>query len=136
MALPNINPNNCVFIVNGRRITEWGTSDSPITITTVDPKREMVACQNGDAIVVERVTQMVEITLNLKQNGADSSFMSAIYNSSGGQVSVSYTIMNTGESFLSDEGIVTNVGAKAHNLGARAALNDFFQTGECAATNK
>ena len=110
MALSNINPNNCILIVNGRRLTEWGTSDSPISITTMNPKREMIECQNGDAIVAERAVQMFEITVNLKQHSADSSFMSAIYNSSGGQAAVSYTTMNTGESFFSDEGIVVNIG--------------------------
>tara|TARA_A200000159_G_C7176155_1_gene277522 strand:+ start:170 stop:586 length:417 start_codon:yes stop_codon:yes gene_type:complete len=125
MALTNINPNNCILIVNGRRLTEWGTSDSPITITSVDPKREMVACQNGDAVVTERVVQMKNITVNLKQHSADSAYMSAIFNSAGGQVSVSYTTMDTGESFVSSEGIITNIGDS--DRGGSTASDDSYE---------
>ena len=125
MALTNINPNNCILIVNGRRLTEWGTSDSPITITSVDPKREMVSCPNGDAVVTERVVQMKNITVNLKQFSADSSFMSAIYNSSGGQVSVSYTTMDTGESFVSSEGIIINISDS--DRGGSTASDDSYE---------
>jgi hypothetical protein len=110
MPLTVINPENVIYTVNGRRITQWGTSDAPLSISTVDAKREMTACMNGDAVLGERVTQIKEHTLNLLQHGTDSAYLSGVYNSAGGLVSVSYTIMNTGESFTSLEGSITNLG--------------------------
>ncbi len=110
MPLTVINPENVIYTVNGRRITQWGTSDSPLTTSAVDPKREMTACMNGDAVLGERVTQMKEHTLSLIQHSPDSAFLSGVYNGAGGLVSVSYTIMNTGETFSSLEGSITNIG--------------------------
>ena len=110
MSVTLINPENVIYSINGRRITQWGTSDAPISISTVDAKRELTACMSGDAVLSERVTQIKQHTISLTQHSNDSAFLSGIYNKAGGLVSVTYKILNSNEMFNSLEGSITNLG--------------------------
>lgn len=98
-----------IYTVNGRRIKEWGETDTPVVDTTTEPKRTLIKGQGGHAVIGESVAPGTQHVISVLRGSSDSSFLSGILNGDG-KVTVAYTQLGTLESFASEEGIITDRG--------------------------
>jgi len=123
MALNNFSTDQIVVTVNGREITDWGDSDSPITDAPIDQRSNLRRGMGGNAIRLDRKNPGRSVTLNLNPGSPDSAYMQALFNSYA-NISFSATVIGTLENAIGTEGVITNDGAS--NRGGTTISDDQF----------
>lgn len=121
--MKTFNASGLIYTVNGRRITQWGSTDTPVADSTVDPKRTIVKGQGGHAAVGENAAPGVQHVISVLRGSSDSSFLSGIF-AGDGRVTVAYSQLGTLESFASQEGIITDRGD--FNSGSGSVTDDTY----------
>ena len=112
---------NTVVTVNGRQITDWGNSESPISEAQIDQKRTLVRGLGGNATVLERKNPGKRVTLSVRAGSPDSAFLQGLFL---GGTAVTYTRTQIGsiETAVGTEGVVTTIGDK--NRGGADSVSD------------
>lgn len=106
MALTkNLTVANTVVTVNGRRLTDWGESETPITEEAINPKRIMRSGQGGNAVMLERVNPGRRVTLRLNPGSADAAFLHGLY-VSGAIITYTRTQVGGLENSVGTEGFI------------------------------
>jgi hypothetical protein len=109
MALANFSPNNTVIEINGREITEWGTTATPYTDAQIDQQSQLIRGQAGRAIRNDRDNPGRTVEIFVMPGSADSAYLQGLSNSRA-DITISKTIIGTGEIAVGTEGVLTNNG--------------------------
>lgn len=109
MALANFSPNNTVIEVNGREITEWGQGATPYTDAQIDPSSQLIRGQGGRAIRNDRDNPGRTVEIMVMPGSADSAYLQGLMNSRA-DITLSKTVIGTGEISVGAEGVITNNG--------------------------
>ena len=113
-----------VVTVNGRRITDWGQSDSPIVEEPIDQKRSLVRGLGGNGAILERINQGRRVTLSVMPASPDSAYLHGLYES-GAIITYTRTQVGSLESSIGMEGISINENQVARG-GAGSFSDDTF----------
>lgn len=124
MALVNITTENTVVTVNGREITDWGESESPVTEEPIDAKTTIRRGMGGNAARLDRINPGRRVTLSLNPGGADSAFMQGLFNSNA-NITYTRTVIGTLENSVGSEGAIVNDGA-VNRAGGTSISDDVF----------
>lgn len=116
--------NNTVVTVNGRRITDWGTSDTPISEEPIDQKRTLVRGMGGNATMLERINPGRRVTLNVRPSSPDSAFLHGLYES-GAIITYSRTQVGSLENAIGTEGVSINE-SQVTRGGSTSVSDDVF----------
>lgn len=108
LRIKSFDTENTVVIVNGRSLNDWGTTD-PITESYTNAKRTVKQGLGGNAVVLERINQLLEVRLRLLPGGDDSAFLSGLFNS-GSTISYARKQVGALETTISLEGVIVNMG--------------------------
>lgn len=110
MALHNFSTENFLIVVNGRTLTDWGTTDPAITHEPIDQISDLVRGMGGDALRMDRVSPGRRYTVNLQPGSQDSAFMQTLMNSKA-NISISTTQIGTLDKTIASEGVIVNDGS-------------------------
>ena len=111
MALQNFSTELLVFTVNGRQLTNWGETATPLTIDPIDPKSQLRRGQGGGAVRLDRINPGRTVNVFLNPGSADSTYMQALFNSKA-TITVTHTQIGTLETAVGTEGVITNDGSQ------------------------
>lgn len=111
MALSNFSSPNCVLYINGRQISEFGQSTTPVSISQLNDSAALVQGMNGNAVRYDTINEGWGLSVALLPDTDDSAFLSSIANAKGGDVYATYVTISTGETVTLAEGIFTSRGA-------------------------
>ena len=109
MALNNYSTDLFVATVNGRVISDWGETATPLTDEPIDPRSALRRGQGGNAARLDRINPGRRVTFNLNPGGQDSAFMQALFNS-GATIETSLQQVGTLETSVGIEGVIVNDG--------------------------
>ena len=112
---------NTVVTVNGRQITDWGNSDSPISEAQIDQKRTLVRGLGGNATVLERKNPGKRVTLSVRAGSPDSAFLQGLF-LGGTAVTYTRTQISSIETAVGTEGVVVTIGD--NNRGGAESVSD------------
>lgn len=111
MALQNFSTELLVFTVNGRQLTNWGETATPLTIDPIDPKSQLRRGQGGGAVRLDRINPGRTVNVFLNPGSPDSTYMQALFNSKA-TITVTHTQIGTLETAVGTEGVITNDGSQ------------------------
>lgn len=111
MAIYNFSPENTVITVNGREITDWGETATPYTDDPIDPKSALRRGQGGNAVRLDRINPGRTVNLYLNPGSPDSGYMQGLMNSKA-TITLTQTVIGSGEVAAGSEGVITNDGSK------------------------
>lgn len=123
MALNNFSTEQIIVLVNGREITDWGESDSPITEAPIDQRSTLRRGKGGNAVRLDRINPGRAVTLSLNPGSPDSAYMQSLFNSNA-NITYSRTVIGTLENVIGTEGVITNDAAV--NRGGVTITDDQF----------
>lgn len=109
MAINNFSIENGVHVVNGRQITDFGETATPVTHAPIDPKRGLRRGMGGNGCRTERKNPGRTLTLNMNPGGADSAYLQGLFNS-GANITYAFTQLGTLEGVVATEGVFVNDG--------------------------
>ena len=107
MALNNFSTDLTVVTVNGRQITDWGDTATPITDEPIDPRSTLRRGQGGNATRLDRINPGRRVNLYLNPGGADSVFIQLLFNSNA-NITYTFTQIGTLETAVGTEGVIVN----------------------------
>ena len=125
MALENYSPSQISFILNGRRITNWGQGDVCVRFENLMDKTKLVQCQGGGAFRSDVINTGKKAFLNLQPGSADASYAQGLLNSNA-NINYSYLIFSTTETITAYDGVISNNGDTDRGTG-EANTNKVFQ---------
>ncbi|MCK5126784.1 MAG: hypothetical protein KAR42_11060 [candidate division Zixibacteria bacterium] len=111
MSLDNFSNNLFSVTVNGRTISDWGETPTPVTDEPIDQKSTLRRGQSKRAIRLDRQTPGRRVTLNLNPGSPDSAYISGLMNSNANIIYTS-TQIGTLEADIGTEGVIVNDGPK------------------------
>ena len=123
MALNNYSTDLFVATVNGRVISDWGETATPLTDEPIDPRSALRRGQGGNAARLDRINPGRRVTFNLNPGGQDSAFMQALFNS-GATIETSLQQVGTLETSVGIEGVIVNDGPTGR--GGQTITDDVF----------
>ncbi len=123
MALNNYSTDLFVATVNGRVISDWGETATPLTDEPIDPRSALRRGQGGNAARLDRINPGRRVTFNLNPGGQDSAFMQALFNS-GSTIETSLQQVGTLETSVGIEGVIVNDGPTGR--GGQTITDDVF----------
>lgn len=109
MSLSNYGIPNFVFTVNGRTLTEWGESATPVTVSPIDPQAAIRRGMGGSAAGLFRVNPGKSVSISLNPGSNDAKYMQDLFNARA-IIEVSYEQIGTNENAVGSEGMIVNVG--------------------------
>lgn len=124
MSLENFSTENDVFSLNGREITDWGETATPLTMDPIDPKGVLRRGQGGSAIRLDRKNPGRRVTINLNPGSADATYVQGLMNSKA-TLSCGHTVIGTLEVAAGSEGMITNDGSTGR-AGSTITDNQFI----------
>ena len=110
MAIHNFSTENFLIVVNGRSLTDWGTTDPSVTHEPIDQVSDLVRGMGGDALRLDRVAPGRRYTINLQPGSQDSAFMQQLMNSKA-NITISTTQIGTLDKTIASEGVIVNDGS-------------------------
>lgn len=123
MALNNFSTEQIIVLINGREITDWGESDSPITESPIDQRSILRRGKGSNAVRLDRINPGRAVTLSLNPGSPDSAYMQSLLNSNA-NITYSRTVIGTLENVIGTEGVITNDGPV--NRGGTTITDDQF----------
>lgn len=96
---------NTVVTVNGRQITDWGLSETPINEEPIDQKRTVRRGQGGNAVMLERINPGRRVTLQINPASADAAYLHGLYES-GAIITYTRTQVGSLENSIGTEGVI------------------------------
>ena len=123
MALNNYSTDLFVATVNGRVISDWGETATPLTDEPIDPRAALRRGQGGNAVRLDRLNPGRRVTFNLNPGGQDSAYMQGLFNS-GANIEVSLQQVGTLETAVGIEGVIVNDGPVGR--GGATVTDDVF----------
>ena len=125
MSLINYSPSQISFILNGRKITNWGQGDVCLKFENIMDKSKLVQCQGGGAFRSDVINQGKRISLNLQPGSPDASYAQGLLNSNA-NINYSYLIFSTTETVTGYDGVIANNGDTDRGTG-ESNTNKVFQ---------
>ena len=107
MSLASYGPDNSVFTINGRIISDFGEQASPYTDEPIDPKTVLRRAQGGRAIRLNRINPGRRVNVYLNPGSPDSAYIQGLFNS-GANITASWTQIGTLEAAIGTDGVITN----------------------------
>lgn len=123
MSLTNYGNDGNVTTINGRQITDFGETASPVQESPIDPKRALRRGQGGNAITTERTNPGRTVNLYLNPGSPDSAYLQGLFNS-GAVITYSRQQIGTLEGVIGTEGVVINDGTT--NRGGTTISDDQY----------
>lgn len=123
MALSNFSTDQIVVTVNGREMTDWGESETPITDAPINQRSNLRQGMGGNAVRLDRKNPGRSVTLNFNPGSPDSAYMQALFNSYA-NISFSFTVIGTLENAIGTEGVIINDGS--NNRGGTTISDDQY----------
>ncbi len=111
MSLSNFSTDLYVATVNGRVISDWGETATPVTDAPIDAKSQLRRGQGGNGIRLDRINPGREVNLFLNPGSPDSAFMQGLFNSNA-NITFSSTQIGTLEADVGIEGVIVNDASK------------------------
>lgn len=111
MSLNNMSTDLLVITVNGRQMTDWGETASPVKDEPIDPKSAIRRGQGGNAVRLNRINPGRRVTLALNPGSPDSAYMQGLFNSTA-NITFSATQIGTLENAIGTEGAIVNDASK------------------------
>lgn len=111
MSLQNFSTELLVFTVNGRQLTNWGETATPLTIDPIDQKSQLRRGQGGGAVRLDRINPGRTVNVFLNPGSSDSTYMQTLFNSKA-TITVTHTQIGTLETAVGTEGVITNDGSQ------------------------
>ena len=112
MSLANFGPDNSVFVLNGRIMTDWGEAASPFSDSPIDAKSVLRRGQGGKAIRLNRKNPGRAVSIYLNPGSPDSAYAQGLMNSQA-DITASWTQIGTLEAAIGTEGICVNDAANS-----------------------
>jgi hypothetical protein len=109
--MKNYSSPNCVLTINGRQISEYGQSTSPVAIDQLNDKNTLVQGMNGNAIKYTRINEGYSLVVELLPGSSDANFLSALYQDPDADISAVYVTLSTLETVTLTEGVFLNQGS-------------------------
>lgn len=107
MSLANYSPDLYVLTVNGRILTDYGETTTPVTDAPIDPKSVLRRGQGGNAVRIDRTNPGRAVSIFLNPGGPDSAYMQALFTSNA-NISLSALQIGTLEASVGVEGVIVN----------------------------
>lgn len=123
MSLSNFSTELMVVTVNGRMLTDYGETATPVTDAPIDAKSQLRRGQGGNAIRLDRINPGREVNIFLNPGSADSAYMQGLFNSKA-NITYTYTQIGSLETALGSEGVIVNDGQRGR--GGSTITDDQF----------
>lgn len=123
MSLANYGNDGNVTTINGRQITDFGETASPVQESPIDPKRVLRRGQGGHAVKLERNNPGRAVNMYLNPGSPDSAYVQGLFNS-GAVITYSRQQIGTLEGVIGTEGVVINDGTT--NRGGTTISDDQY----------
>lgn len=124
MSLQNFSTDLFVVVINGRVISDWGDTVTPVTDAPIDPKSQLRRGQGGNAIRLDRINPGRQVNIFLNPGSPDGSYMQGLFNSNT-NITMSVTQIGTLEASVGIEGVITNDGTTGRG-GSTVSDNQFI----------
>lgn len=125
MALASYSPSQVVLHINGRRISNYGQSETPISVETIDEKHSLIRGMNGNAIKTTRVNNGWTLTVELLPGSSNSKYLTRLYNELVQEdYEATLVVIATGESVSLSEGVLNLTGPIGR--GGTSITDDIF----------
>ena len=105
--LNNFSTDLLVITVNGRIMTDWGETATPVTDEPIDPKTALRRGQGGNAVRLDRSNPGRRVNLFFNPGSPDSAFMQGLFNSNA-NITFSSQQIGTLEAAIGTEGAIVN----------------------------
>jgi len=105
--LNNFSTDLLVITVNGRIMSDWGETATPVTDEPIDPKTALRRGQGGNAVRLDRSNPGRRVNLFLNPGSPDSAFMQGLFNSNA-NITYSKQQIGTLEAAIGTEGAIVN----------------------------
>ena len=109
MAIHNFSTADFLITVNGRDLTNWGTTDPSVTHEPIDQNADLVRGMGGDALRLDRIAPGRRYTVNLQPGSQDSAYMQSLMNSKA-NITITTTQIGTLDKTVASEGVIVNDG--------------------------
>lgn len=107
MALQNFGPDNSVFTLNGRVMTDWGEAASPFVDSPIDAKSVLRRGQGGKAVRLNRKNPGRAVSVYLNPGSPDSAYAKGLMTSQA-DITCTWTQIGTLEAAIGTEGVCVN----------------------------
>ncbi len=97
-----------ILIINGRKISEFGESETPVRFASVNPKRQFKRGQGGTVLKLTRINPGRTLTVAVMPGSKDSAYLSGLWQS-GDDIEAQWVVMGTDEKIVISEGIATDL---------------------------
>ena len=105
--LNNFSTDLLVITVNGRIMSDWGETATPVTDEPIDPKTALRRGQGGNAVRLDRSNPGRRVNLFFNPGSPDSAFMQGLLNSNA-NITYSSQQIGTLEAAIGTEGAIVN----------------------------
>ena len=105
--LNNFSTDLLVITVNGRIMSDWGETATPVTDEPIDPKTALRRGQGGNAVRLDRSNPGRRVNLFFNPGSPDSAFMQGLFNSNA-NITFSSQQIGTLEAAIGTEGAIVN----------------------------
>lgn len=111
MALYDFSPATHVMTINGRRISDYGDTATPVTDAPIDAKSQLRRGQGGNAVRIDRINPGREVHVFLNPGSPDSAYVQGLLNSNA---NITITLEQTGTLDIATgtEGVIVNDGTR------------------------
>lgn len=111
MALSDFSTATHVMTINGRRITDYGDTATPVTDGPIDAKSQLRRGMGGNAIRLDRINPGREVHTFLNPGSSDSAYVQGLFNS-GANITVTLEQVGTLDIATGTEGVIINDGTR------------------------